>query len=118
MKTHKLIAVLLSLFMSLNTVGICYAEEGSSEETTIEDNYDDQSNTEGSSSYSYNEVISEYADDVPYYESDVEAYTAIPSSFELNKQIYPDVRDQGSYGTCWAFAALGLSEFDLINRSF
>ena len=116
MKTHKLIAVLLSLFMSLNTVGICYAEEDT-QETTIEDNYDDQSNTEDSSSYSYNEVISENADDVPYYESDVETYTAIPSSFELNKQLYPDVREQGSYGTCWAFAALGLSEFDLINKN-
>lgn len=116
MKTHKLIAVLLSLFMSLNTVGICYAEEDA-QETTIEDNYDDQSDTEDSSTYTYNEVISENADDVPYYESDVETYTAIPSSFELDKQIYPDVRNQGSYGTCWAFAALGLSEFDLINKN-
>lgn len=117
MKTHKLLAVLLSLFMSLNTVGICYAEEGSSEETTIEDNYDDQSNNDEFSTHTYNEVISDYADDIPYYESDVETYTAIPSSFELDKQIYPDVRNQGSYGTCWAFAALGLSEFDLINKN-
>ena len=117
MKTHKLLAVLLSLFMSLNTVGICYAEEENGQETTIENNdADDQSNTEDSSSYTYNEVISDYADDVPYYESDVETYTAIPSSFELDKQLYPDVRDQGTYGTCWAFAALGLSEFDLINK--
>lgn len=28
---------------------------------------------------------------------------------------YPANRDQGVYGTCWAFSALGLAEFDLIN---
>lgn len=30
---------------------------------------------------------------------------------------YPPNRDQNSYGTCWAFSALGLAEFDLINDS-
>ena len=118
MKTHKLIAVLLSLFMSLNTVGVCYAEEENVQETTIENNGADnnQSNNDEFSMHTYDGVISEYADDVPYYESDVETYTAIPTSFELDRQIYPDVRDQGGYGTCWAFAAMGLSEFDLINK--
>ena len=117
MKTHKLLAILLSLFICLNTAGICYAEEDNDQEFTIENNYDDQTNNDESSTYTYNEIISDYADDVPYYESDIETYSAIPSSFELNKQLYPDVRNQGNYGTCWAFAALGLSEFDLINKN-
>lgn len=103
MKTNKCIAVLLSLLMGFNTVGVCYAEE-----------VNDPS-TDGSS-HTFGDVISEYADDVPYYESEVEAYADIPTRYELDKNLFPDVRNQGSYGTCWAFAALGLSEFDLIKR--
>lgn len=103
MKTNKYIAVLLSLLMGFNTVGVCYAEE-----------VNDPS-TDGSS-HTFGDVISEYADDVPYYDSEVEAYTDIPTRYELDKNLFPDVRNQNPYGTCWAFAALGLSEFDLIKR--
>ena len=103
MKTNKCIAVLLSLLMGFNTVGVCYAEE-------VNDPSAD------GSSHTFGDVISDYADDVPYYDSEVEAYTDIPTRYELDKNLFPDVRNQGSYGTCWAFAALGLSEFDLIKR--
>lgn len=103
MKTNKCIAVLLSLLMGFNTVGVCYAEE-------VND-----PTTDGSS-HTFGDVISDYADDVPYYNSEVEAYADIPAHYELDKNMFPDVRNQGSYGTCWAFAALGLSEFDLIKR--
>lgn len=103
MKTNKYIAVLLSLLMGFNTVGVCYAEE-----------VNDPS-TDGSS-HTFGDVISEYADDVPYYNSEVEAYADIPTRYELDKNLFPDVRNQNPYGTCWAFAALGLSEFDLIKR--
>lgn len=103
MKTNKCIAALLSLLMSFNTVGVCYAEE-------VNDPSAD------GSSHTFGDVISDYADDVPYYDSEVEAYTDIPTRYELDKNLFPDVRNQGSYGTCWAFAALGLSEFDLIKK--
>ena len=103
MKTNKCIAVLLSLLMGFNTVGVCYAEE-----------VNDPS-TDGSS-HTFGDVISDYADDVPYYDSEVEAYADIPAHYELDKNMFPDVRNQNPYGTCWAFAALGLSEFGLIKR--
>lgn len=103
MKINKCIAVLLSLLMGFNTVGVCYAEE-------IND-----PSTDGSS-HTFGDVISEYADDVPYYDSEVETYADIPTHYELDKNLFPDVRNQNPYGTCWAFAALGLSEFDLIKR--
>lgn len=103
MKTNKYIAVLLSLLMGFNTVGVCYAEEVNDPSTA-------------GSSHTFGDVISEYADDVPYYESEVEAYADIPTRYELDKNLFPDVRNQNPYGTCWAFAALGLSEFDLIKR--
>lgn len=103
MKTNKCIAVLLSLLMSFNTVGVCYAEEVNNPSTD-------------GSSHTFGDVISDYADDVPYYDSEVEAYADIPAHYELDKNMFPDVRNQNPYGTCWAFAALGLSEFDLIKR--
>ncbi|WP_303233145.1 lectin like domain-containing protein [Holdemanella biformis] len=103
MKTNKCIAVLLSLLMGFNTLGVCYAEE------VIDPSTD-------GSSHTFGDVISEYADDVPYYESEVDAYADIPTRYELDKNLFPDVRNQNPYGTCWAFAALGLSEFDLIKR--
>lgn len=103
MKTDKCIAVLLSLLMGFNTVGVCYAEE------------ENDPSTDGSS-HTFGDVISDYADDVPYYDNEVEAYADIPTRYELDKNMFPDVRNQNPYGTCWAFAALGLSEFDLIKR--
>lgn len=121
MKMNKLITVLLSLLMSFNTVGVCYAEEVEGvqepivEEDTTKEEYNE--NEQDTSSRTFSDVISEDADDVPYYESEIETYSDIPASYQLDKNKYPDVRDQGSYGTCWAFAALGLSEFSLINRN-
>lgn len=38
----------------------------------------------------------------------------IPASYQSDTSLYPDVRDQTPYGTCWAFSALGLAEFDMI----
>ena len=44
--------------------------------------------------------------------------SSVPSAYmnrlEDVKNLYPDVRNQGKYNTCWAFSAIGLAEFDLI----
>ncbi len=130
-KGRKFITLLLSLFLSFNTIGICYAE-GEGEQPASEDALEVEENTEEESQEiasennilvventddnNYGAIISDYADDVPSYISDVSTNDIIPSSYQLDKSKYPDVRDQGSYGTCWAFAALGLSEFILINK--
>ncbi len=130
-KGRKFITLLLSLFLSFNTIGICYAE-GEGEQPASEDALEVEENTEEESQEiasennilvventddnNYGAIISDYADDVPSYISDVSTNDIIPSSYQLDKSKYPDVRDQGSYGTCWAFAALGLSEFSLINK--
>lgn len=124
MKTHKLITILLSIFIGFNSIGVCYGEETDANansqnvESLVSDDEIGLQNDESEedSSHNYGAIISDYAEDVPYYESDIETYTSIPSSYVLDKSIYPDVRDQGNYGTCWSFAALGLSEFDLITK--
>ena len=61
-------------------------------------------------------ISSELDYNTPVYDNGISLYANIPSSF-LNKiAYYPDNRDQTPYGTCWAFSAIGLAEFDLINK--
>lgn len=117
MRRHTVFTLILCIFMLFNSISYCYAQdieeavqnETSNEEETIIE--------EDDANHEYNTVISDYANDVPYYDNNFDYYDEIPSSFQLDKSRYPDVRDQGSYGTCWSFAALGLSEFSLINKS-
>lgn len=116
MKKIRYIAVLLSLLISAQTVVNCYGEEADkTDDVTIVEN-DENKDVENVESRNYGALQSDIADNVPYYESEVEAYSDLPESYQLDKTQYPDVRNQGSYGTCWAFAALGLSEYDLINK--
>ena len=57
----------------------------------------------------------------PIYEPEYVTYadSLIPAKYPDNmdefKVKYPALRDQGSYGACWAFSSIGLAEFDLIN---
>lgn len=109
MKTNKCIAVLLSLFLSFNTVGVCYAEEGNS---------DGQEYTSGyiPSDLDYNTPVVNHSNDGISTIDNV-----VPSSYQtdinyLNTN-YPEVRDQDLYGTCWAFSTMGLLEYDLINHN-
>ena len=66
-------------------------------------------------------IESELDYNTPVYSSDTDTYADIPSSFsddmEKFNSIYPGVRNQDPYGTCWAFSSMGLAEFDLINDS-
>ena len=49
------------------------------------------------------------------------APATIPVSYQSNieelKTIYPDLRNQNPYGSCWAFATMGLMEFDLVKNN-
>lgn len=65
-------------------------------------------------------IVDELDNNTPVYTPEIETYSELPSSYNAdisygNNLGYPEVRNQGSYGTCWAFASLGLAEFDLIN---
>lgn len=76
---------------------------------------DDASN----STHTYGYVANEWDNNAPVYESDFSLYNEIPYRFpddmSVFKNTYPVTRDQNPYGSCWAFASLGLAEFDLIN---
>ena len=64
--------------------------------------------------------VSDVEENVPAYEDEISTYSSLPSAYPSSLssfyQKYPDNRDQNPYGTCWAFASTGLSEFDLINK--
>lgn len=40
---------------------------------------------------------------------------AYQSTADEQKEKYPAIRNQNPYGTCWAFASVGMAEYDLIN---
>lgn len=109
MKTNKCIAVLLSLLMGFNTVGVCYAEEVNSEGQEYTSGYIP-------SDLDYNTpVVNHSSDGISTIDN------VVPSSYQtdinyLNAN-YPEVRDQDLYGTCWAFSTMGLLEYDLINHN-
>ena len=47
----------------------------------------------------------------------VEAYKAMPSSFDLRDYGYvPPVRSQGNWGTCWGFASIAASEISILSK--
>lgn len=108
MKTNKCIAVLLSLLMGFNTVGVCYAEDGNSEGQEYTSGY-------VPSDLDYNApVVNHSSDGISTIDNVVSSSYQTDTNY-LNSN-YPDVRDQDPYGTCWAFSTMGLLEYDLINK--
>lgn len=129
MKKRRYIAVLLSLLISAQTVVSCYGEEADkTDDITIAENdentyqfsvsdAEEQVPAENNELHYFGSVPSDIDNAVPFYKSEYSTYRDLPSSYILDKEQYPALRDQGNYGTCWAFAAIGLSEFDLISKN-
>lgn len=147
MKRQRFLAVLLSATLAFTPVINVMAEEENTPQTETEEITEqteesgDESNEENvdiqavdqdgtgaaldqqteedeeNEPRNYGTIVSENANNVPVHVSDVETYAELPASYQLDKDKFPTTRDQGDYGTCWAFAALGLSEFDLISKN-
>lgn len=64
-----------------------------------------------------NYVASEYGDLDVYKRTDWEATgEELPAAYDLREQgVVPAVRDQGSWGTCWAFSVVGAAETAILS---
>ena len=118
----KRIAALTMGLLLLGTSGIVLAsEEGTDTGGETSETGNDEVSEEN---HGYGYIASELDSNVPAYEVGQRTRAVIPaqyptfpgmSSLDILEADYPEVRNQGSYDTCWAFSALGLAEFDLIN---
>lgn len=136
MKKKRILALVLSTMLIVGSTLPVMAEEIQPGQSTEEEQqYSDsvekgqeQAETSEASMQQMDETLKngggyiadELDNNTPVYRPDIAAYSEVPSSYQTdisysNRLIYPEVRNQGSYGTCWAFASLGLAEFDLIN---
>lgn len=136
MRKQRFLAVLLSAALAFTPVidvmaeeNAAQTEEGSSTGKTEESGEVNQTEVredetkEQTVAGSVGDYIpSELDYNTPIYEPGFEAYgeRELESKYPENgiediKAKYPSVRDQNPYGTCWAFASMGLAEFDLIN---
>ena len=112
MKRKNLLGVLLSAVLSISAMEVIphmvYADTNS-----------DMGNDY--IGYAGGYIAGNLDNNTPIYEPEYVAYadSLIPAKYPDNmdefKVKYPALRDQGSYGACWAFSSIGLAEFDLIN---
>ena len=112
MKRKNLLGVLLSAVLSISAMGVIphmvYADTNSD----VGNDY---------TGYAGGYIAGNLDDNTPIYEPEYVTYadSLIPAKYPDNmdefKVKYPALRDQGSYGACWAFSSIGLAEFDLIN---
>jgi len=65
-----------------------------------------------------NEESAHYYNETTTIQEDLQRASNLPSSYSLLAQdLLPSIRNQGNYGTCWAFAAVGSVESYLIKKN-
>lgn len=128
MKAKRVLSVVLSAIMIVGATVPVAAEPESSNSTDAIVEQEKQPIVENGitggyipSDLDYNTPVYEADDAVPYsddweYSEDETLESKYPANGVSDiKAKYPAARNQNSYGTCWAFSSIGLSEFDLIN---
>lgn len=140
---RKILSIMLALTLSVSMISPVFAEETASGEDAGSKNYVTEDNGSAESENQVDsEEISEDASqsldssvvteggyleteedsDASVAEDSTELYrsASLPASYQSDvaslRENYPLARAQGNYGTCWAFAALGMMEFNLVNQ--
>ena len=102
-----LLSCMLCLCTFLSTTQIIYAQDPNVE----------TANTSDMMTGGY--IEGDLDKDTPVHDG-IATYANLPTNYQSNideiNQLYPSVRNQNPYGTCWSFATLGLAEFDLIHK--
>ena len=116
MKNKRRLLVVLAVILGNSPLQVSAASV--SDNNIIENNIEieNETNQGENAILAQNDYIKSDLDyNTPAYEPEIVTYADLPTSFPDNLDAYPSNRDQNPYGTCWAFASLGLAEFDLIN---
>jgi C1A family cysteine protease len=134
----KIGLILLAIGIIVHTINITVLATDSTlddgvEETVLEEvicgtGYIEDDFTIPSISESFEANTSSYSEDATSSEADINATPAtntatyeanitgeIPTSYS-SKDSLPVVREQGSYGVCWSFAAIGAAEASIISK--
>ncbi len=114
---RKIVTTVLSITLMFSSYLTVMAEgEMPTEDTDTEElNEETTPSVDVDAETSYGFIADDLDYNTPVYEEEEIYYSNLEESYTPDYSVYPSVRNQNPYGTCWAFSSLGLAEFDLIN---
>lgn len=119
----KILAGILAVNMIVTSSALTFAADNDSKDAYL--NYQNETAymNENYHATGYRELDGEYQiipdvlnDNYSYIDgTEITKAAAYPSTYKTAN--LPDVRDQGSYGVCWAFSTISLIETNLIKKN-
>ena len=119
----KILAGILAVNMIVTSLALTFAADNDSKDAYLNYQNETADINENYHATGYRELDEEYQiipdvlnDNYSYIDgTEITKAAAYPSTYKTAN--LPDVRDQGSYGVCWAFSTISLIETNLIKKN-